>query len=48
MAIFVFGVLGPIASLIFGILILLFPHILNYLIGIYLIVIGVLGILSLF
>ena len=40
------GILSPVASLVFGILILLFPKILNYLVGIYLIVIGIVGILA--
>jgi len=35
--------LSPIASLLFGVLILMFPKSLNYLIAIYLIVIGLLG-----
>ncbi|MFA5932592.1 MAG: DUF3096 domain-containing protein [Microgenomates group bacterium] len=35
--------LSPLASLAFGILILIFPKFLNYLIAIYLIIIGVLG-----
>ena len=35
--------LSPMASLIFGILILLFPRFLNYLIAIYLIIIGLIG-----
>ena len=35
--------LSPIASLIFGILVLLFPKSLNYLIAIYLIIIGLIG-----
>ncbi len=35
--------LSPLASLVFGILILLFPKFLNYLIAIYLIIIGVIG-----
>jgi len=35
--------LTPLASLVFGILILLFPKILNYLIAAYLIIIGLLG-----
>ena len=33
----------PIISLIFGVLILIFPRFLNYLIAIYLIVIGLVG-----
>lgn len=40
------GILGPVASLVFGILVLMFPKILNYLIGIYLIVVGLIGILA--
>jgi hypothetical protein len=35
--------LAPIASLIAGILILLFPRLLNYIVAIYLIIIGVIG-----
>ena len=35
--------LGPIASLIAGILILMVPRLLNYIVAIYLIVIGLLG-----
>jgi hypothetical protein len=35
----------PIAALIAGVLILLFPRILNYVVAIYLIVIGVLGLI---
>ncbi len=35
--------LSPLASLVFGILILLFPKFLNYLIAAYLIIIGLLG-----
>lgn len=42
------GVAGPVTSLVFGILILMFPKILNYLVGVYLIVIGIIGILSVF
>ncbi|MGD0523248.1 MAG: DUF3096 domain-containing protein [Candidatus Microgenomates bacterium] len=33
----------PLTSLVFGILILLFPKFLNYLIAIYLIIMGVIG-----
>ncbi len=40
------GIAGPVASLVFGILILLFPKILNYLIAVYLIVIGIIGIFA--
>jgi hypothetical protein len=35
--------LSPLASLVFGILILIFPKFLNYLIAAYLIIIGVIG-----
>jgi len=42
------GLLGPIASLVFGILVLMFPKILNYLIAVYLIVVGLIGILAYF
>lgn len=35
--------LSPIVSLLFGILILVFPKFLNYLIAVYLIIIGLLG-----
>jgi len=36
----------PIISLIFGVLILVFPRLLNFIVGIYLILIGILGLLS--
>jgi hypothetical protein len=35
--------MSPMASLLFGILILIFPQFLNYLIAIYLIIVGVIG-----
>jgi len=35
--------LSPLASLVFGVLILIFPKFLNYLIAFYLILIGLLG-----
>lgn len=35
--------MSPLASLLFGILILIFPQFLNYLIAIYLIIVGVIG-----
>lgn len=38
-----FANLSPLASLVFGILILMFPKFLNYLIAIYLIIVGILG-----
>ena len=38
--------LTPVVSLIAGVLILIFPRILNYVIAIYLIVIGILGLIG--
>lgn len=38
-----FANLSPLASLVFGVLILIFPQFLNYLIAFYLIIIGILG-----
>ncbi|MFA4827336.1 MAG: DUF3096 domain-containing protein [Candidatus Shapirobacteria bacterium] len=38
-----FSNLSPLASLIFGILILVFPKLINYLIAAYLIIVGLLG-----
>lgn len=35
--------LSPLASLLFGILILMFPKFINYLIAFYLIIVGLLG-----
>ena len=35
--------LSPLASLLFGVLILIFPKSLNYLVAFYLIIIGVIG-----
>jgi len=35
--------LSPLASLVFGILILMFPKLINYLIAAYLIIVGLLG-----
>lgn len=35
--------LSPLASLIFGILILMFPKLINYLLAAYLIIVGLLG-----
>ncbi|HLC60009.1 MAG TPA: DUF3096 domain-containing protein [Candidatus Nanoarchaeia archaeon] len=42
------GILGPVASLIFGVLVLMFPRLLNNLVGIYLIIIGLIGVLAQF
>lgn len=41
-----YPLLGPIVSLIAGILILIFPKILNYVVAIYLIIIGLMGIFT--
>jgi len=38
-----FANLSPLASLVFGILILIFPKFLNYLIAAYIIIVGLLG-----
>ncbi len=38
--------IGPIAALIAGILILIFPRLLNFIVAIYLIIIGVAGLLG--
>ncbi len=38
--------IGPVAALVAGILILLMPRLLNYIVAIYLIVIGVLGLMG--
>lgn len=40
---FSFTSLSPLASLVFGVLILMFPKFLNYLIAAYLIIVGLLG-----
>ena len=39
-------VVYPVFALVAGILILIFPAILNYVVGIYLVIIGILGIIS--
>ncbi len=38
-----FANLSPLTALIFGVLILIFPRFLNYLIAIYLIIVGIIG-----
>jgi uncharacterized membrane protein HdeD (DUF308 family) len=43
-----FLVVSPIVALIFGVLILIFPRLLNYLVAIYLIIVGILGIIGAF
>lgn len=40
--------LFPLLSLIAGIIILLFPQVLNYIVAIYLIIVGILGLVSAF
>jgi hypothetical protein len=40
-----FIALSPVVSLIAGLLILIFPRLLNYIVAIYLIVIGILGLM---
>jgi hypothetical protein len=44
----VLGLWMGIASLIFGIVVMIFPKIINYLIGIYLIVIGIMALVAYF
>jgi hypothetical protein len=46
--VFTLPLLAAIIALIFGVLILLVPRLLNYIVAIYLIIIGVLGILNAF
>ncbi|WP_395686887.1 DUF3096 domain-containing protein [Caenimonas koreensis] len=38
--------IGPVAALLAGVLILVMPRLLNYIVAIYLIIIGVLGLLG--
>jgi uncharacterized membrane protein HdeD (DUF308 family) len=42
------GLWMGIASLVFGIIVMIFPKILNYIIGIYLIIIGIMAIIAYF
>ena len=42
------GLWMGIASLIFGIIVMVFPKVLNYLIGIYLIIIGIMALIAYF
>jgi uncharacterized membrane protein HdeD (DUF308 family) len=42
------GLWMGVASLVFGVIVMIFPKILNYLVGIYLIVIGILAIIGYF
>jgi hypothetical protein len=43
-----FLIISPIVALIVGMLILIFPRLLNYLVAIYLIIVGILGIIGAF
>ena len=40
------GLWMGIASIVFGVIVMIFPKILNYLVGIYLIIIGILAIIA--
>ena len=42
------GLWMGIASLIFGVIVMIFPKILNYLVGIYLIIIGIMALVAYF
>ena len=44
----VFGLWMGIASLIFGVIVMIFPKILNYLVGTYLIIIGIIALIAYF
>ena len=44
----VLGLWMGIASLIFGVIVMIFPKILNYLVGIYLIIIGIMALIGYF
>ena len=44
----VLGLWMGIASLIFGVIVMIFPKILNYLVGIYLIIIGIMALVGYF
>jgi len=44
----VLGLWMGIASLVFGVIVMIFPKILNYLVGIYLIIIGIMAIVGYF
>ena len=43
---FTFGLFGPVLTLVFGILVFMFPKILNYLVGIYLRAMDLIGVLG--
>jgi uncharacterized membrane protein HdeD (DUF308 family) len=42
------GLWMGIASLVFGVIVMIFPKILNYLIGVYLIIIGIMALIAYF
>lgn len=42
------GLIGGIISLVFGIIVMIFPKILNYLVGIWLILIGAIALIAFF
>jgi len=44
----VLGLWMGIASLVFGVIVMIFPKILNYLVGIYLIIIGIMALIGYF
>ena len=44
----VLGLWMGIASIIFGIIVMIFPKILNYLVGLYLIIIGIMALIAYF
>ncbi len=44
----VLGLWMGIASLVFGVIVMIFPKILNYLLGVYLIIIGIMAIIAYF
>ena len=44
----VLGLWMGIASIIFGVIVMVFPKILNYLVGIYLIIIGIMALIAYF
>jgi uncharacterized membrane protein HdeD (DUF308 family) len=43
-----FGLWLGIASLVFGLIVMIFPKVLNYLVGIYLIIIGIISLIAYF
>lgn len=43
-----FGLWMGVASLVFGFIVMIFPKVLNYLVGIYLIIVGILALIAYF